>query len=308
MIDAIADGRRNREKLEKPTPSSKYIINLMESEDHSSTISESEDQSSQIIDKTVLDSNNDSLEQTGVVYVSRIPPNMQPHKLRTMLSTFVSSSSRSTSQNTADPIGRVYLAREDDRKRQASIRSGGTRRKQFTEGWIEFKDKRLAKLLAVTLNNQPMSVTLPSKKSSSRSKGKSGSVGYAEDLWNLKYLPGFKWVHLTQQLAYERLARQKKMQVEMDLSKREIGAYLQNVDKSRMLQALEEKSKNKKNKKLSETEFSPIGNENKNQEEYEKQFTHIRQAKLRQRKAIDITEQSSMPSEKVGRVMQKLFQ
>ena len=33
---------------------------------------------------------------------------------------------------------------------------GGSGRKLFTEGWIEFKDKQIAKAVALSLNNTPI--------------------------------------------------------------------------------------------------------------------------------------------------------
>jgi hypothetical protein len=41
------------------------------------------------------------------------------------------------------------------KKRQ---RMGGNKKKKFTEGWVEFLDKGNAKVVAKTLNNQPVGV------------------------------------------------------------------------------------------------------------------------------------------------------
>ena len=59
-------------------------------------------------------------------------------------------------------------------------------RKQFTEGWVEFADKKIAKAVARTLNNTSMG-------------GKKAGF-YHDDLWNVQYLKGFKWTHLTEQI------------------------------------------------------------------------------------------------------------
>lgn len=45
-------------------------------------------------------------------------------------------------------------------------------------GWIEFADKKIAKQVAESLNNTPIG-------------GKKGDF-YHDDIWNLKYLKGFK--------------------------------------------------------------------------------------------------------------------
>jgi len=40
--------------------------------------------------------------------------------------------------------------------RKKRKKHGGSGRKLFTEGWIEFKDKRIAKAVALSLNNTPI--------------------------------------------------------------------------------------------------------------------------------------------------------
>ena len=51
---------------------------------------------------------------------------------------------------------------------------------------MEFLNKKHAKRVAAFLNNQKVG-------------GKRRSFHY-EDLWNIKYLPKFKWHHLTQKI------------------------------------------------------------------------------------------------------------
>jgi hypothetical protein len=63
--------------------------------------------------------------------------------------------------------------------------------KNFTEGWVEFEDKAIAKSIAQGLNGQQIG-------------GKRRSA-YHYDLWNMKYLPKFKWDHLTEEIAYEKV-------------------------------------------------------------------------------------------------------
>jgi ESF2/ABP1 family protein len=75
------------------------------------------------------------------------------------------------------------------------------------------------------------------------------SAFYHDDIWNLKYLPKFKWIHLTQQLAYERQERAQKLQVEIRQAKAEMDVYRKNVDKSKMIAAMEAKKKAKQTKK-----------------------------------------------------------
>jgi hypothetical protein len=61
-----------------------------------------------------------------------------------------------------------------------------TKKVHFTEGWVEFKDKKIARSVAEMLNAQPIG-------------GKKGSR-WRDDVWTMKYLPKFKWNMLTEQI------------------------------------------------------------------------------------------------------------
>ncbi|KAJ1823905.1 Activator of basal transcription 1 [Coemansia sp. RSA 2675] len=88
-------------------------------------------------------------------------------------------------------IGLICFVKEDDQRRKRRIKGGGNRKRQFTEGWIEFASKKYAKAVATMLNNTNMG-------------GGNKHGFYHEDLWDLKYLPKFKWRHLAEQLAGDR--------------------------------------------------------------------------------------------------------
>ena len=111
--------------------------------------------------------------KTGVVYLSRIPPFMKPQKVRDLLGRF-------------GKIGRVFLAPEDPKAHSKRVKYGGNKKRNFIEGWVEFASKKEARLCAETLNTQIVG-------------GKKGSY-YHDDLWNIKYLPKFKWHHLQAQI------------------------------------------------------------------------------------------------------------
>ncbi|KAJ2829920.1 Activator of basal transcription 1, partial [Coemansia furcata] len=125
------------------------------------------------------------------------------------------------------------------------VKGGGNRRRQFTEGWIEFANKKYAKATASMLNNTQMG-------------GPKKHGFYHDDLWNLKYLPKFKWRHLAEQLAGERAAKDQKLEAEMGQSRRELDAYVKNVERARKIGGIkarrEAKIKNGENvKQLEET-------------------------------------------------------
>lgn len=86
---------------------------------------------------------NDKLRKRGVVYVARVPPKMTPTKIKSLLSDF-------------GEITRVYLVEEDKAVRQRRRKQGGSGAKRYTEGWVEFAKKRIAKHVALSLNNTPI--------------------------------------------------------------------------------------------------------------------------------------------------------
>jgi len=61
-----------------------------------------------------------------------------------------------------------------------------TKKAHYTEGWVEFKDKKIARRVAEMLNAQPIG-------------GKKGTR-WRDDIWTMKYLPKFKWYMLTEQV------------------------------------------------------------------------------------------------------------
>ena len=67
---------------------------------------------------------------------------------------------------------------------------GGNRKVKYTEGWVEFCKKKDAKKAELALNCQLIG-------------GKKRKNKYRDDLWNIKYLSGFKWSHLSEKLAYD---------------------------------------------------------------------------------------------------------
>ncbi|XP_078417583.1 activator of basal transcription 1-like [Cetorhinus maximus] len=98
-------------------------------------------------------------------------------------------------------------------------------------GWVEFQDKAVAKTVARSLHNTPIGTRKRSR--------------FHDDLWNIKYLHRFKWTHLSERLAYEKLVSRQRMRAEVSQAKRETNFFLQNVEKSKGLEKLQEVKKKK---------------------------------------------------------------
>ncbi|PWN31056.1 hypothetical protein BDZ90DRAFT_205408, partial [Jaminaea rosea] len=156
----------------------------------------------------------------GIIYISRIPPGMTPPKVRHLLSGF-------------GEVERIFLQDGVGKQRE---REQGARR--FTEGWVEFLSKSTAKLIASSLNAQPIGFV-----SSSSRKANKNARRWQDDVWTMKYLPGFKWHMLSEQMAHERAAHASRLRTELSQSKVEQQDYLRKVERARVARNKEERKR-----------------------------------------------------------------
>jgi len=138
------------------------------------------------------------LKRRGVVFMSAVPPMMSPMALRDYVEPW-------------GEIVRVYMKPEDEAVARRRKKFNRDTRKRFVEGWIEFADKRVAKAFVHHCHGQTM-------------KGKRKSRFY-HDNWCLKYLKGFKWTQLKEEISYQKAIRDKKMAQEMAQVNREAKYY-----------------------------------------------------------------------------------
>ncbi|KAL2130020.1 hypothetical protein VTI74DRAFT_7016 [Chaetomium olivicolor] len=162
-----------------------------------------------------------AIKKSGVIYLSRIPPFMKPSKLRSLLEPY-------------GKINRIFLTPEDPAEYSRRVRNGGNKKRSFTEGWIEFVKKKDAKKACDLLNAQ----TIGGKKSS----------WYRDDVWAMKYLKGFKWHHLTEQIAAENAERASRMRAEIAKTTRENKEFVKNVEKAKVLNGIQAKAAAKRKK------------------------------------------------------------
>jgi ESF2/ABP1 family protein len=146
-------------------------------------------------------------DKSGVIYISRVPPFMKPTVLRSLLTPY-------------GAVGRIFLTPEDTTSRQQRLRGGGTRRKLFLDGWVEFTHKRDAKFVAENLNAQTMG---------GKKRGR-----WHDEVWNIKYLSGVKWAHLVEQIQNENAERAARLRFEIQQSKKENKRFLENVERGKM--------------------------------------------------------------------------
>ncbi|XP_015119866.1 activator of basal transcription 1 [Diachasma alloeum] len=158
-------------------------------------------------------------KKRGIVYLSNIPKYMNVTTVREIFSKY-------------GEVGRVYLqlgSNADDKKKDGA--KPKKKRKEasryFTEGWVEFERKKIAKYVAATLNNTQISTRKKSK--------------FFDIIWNIKYLPRFKWVHLSERLAYEKAVHKQRLTTEIAQAKREVNFFSYNVDRSKKLKIKEKK-------------------------------------------------------------------
>lgn len=203
-----------------------------------------------------------AIKKSGVVYLSRIPPFMKPVKLRSLLEPY-------------GVINRIFLAPEDPASHTRRVRAGGNKKRNYTEGWVEFVKKKDAKAVAELLNAHTIG-------------GKKGSY-YHDDIWNLLYLKGFKWHNLTEQIAAENAERTSRMRAEISKATKENKDFVKNVERAKMLDGMDAKAKKRK---------ADAGGGEDTVRHVKRSFKQVAQAKK-----PDGTEQ---PAE-VSRVLSKIF-
>ncbi|EGW32137.1 uncharacterized protein SPAPADRAFT_139224 [Spathaspora passalidarum NRRL Y-27907] len=214
-----------------------------------------------------LEKEQKRIRKTGVCYLSKIPPYMKPSKLRSVLSRF-------------GAIDRLFLKPEDIAVYHKRVKYGGNKKKNFTEGWVEFVSKSDAKLCAATLNGNKLG-------------GKKTSY-YYDDVMNIKYLHGFKWLDLTQQIARENEAREAKLAMELSQQQKLNKSFIHNVEKSKMITNIQRKRSAKQQDSKQE------------EDEIRRNFKQRKVASTRSAAKEELKEKSK-PNEKLNDILSKVF-
>ncbi|KAI1452751.1 Pre-rRNA-processing protein ESF2 [Annulohypoxylon moriforme] len=162
-----------------------------------------------------------AVKKSGLVYLSRIPPFMKPMKLRSLLEPY-------------GKINRIFLTPEDPQERSRRIRQGGNKKHMYTDGWVEFVNKKDAKKAVDLLN--------------ARTIGGKKNTYYRDDIWNLLYLKGFKWHNLTEQINSEMAERTSRMRAEISKSTKENKEFVRNIEKAKVLGGIQAKAAAKRSR------------------------------------------------------------
>ncbi|CAG9311849.1 unnamed protein product [Blepharisma stoltei] len=164
----------------------------------------------------------------GVIYLSRIPPYMGKSKLRKLFANY-------------GEIDRIYLTPEPVANYEKRLKAGGNKRRCYVEGWIEYLNKKDAKMVALKFNN-------------ATTGGKKRHNFYRDDVWNIRYLPKFTWEHLEHKIELDKQLAEQQVRSEVTLARKANKFFMQQLDKAREIEGIKKKKKQKKE----ESEEKPI--------------------------------------------------
>lgn len=153
----------------------------------------------------------------GVIYLSRIPPFMKPPTLRRLLS----------------PHGiilRIFLTPEPHSIYLKRRSLGGNKKRSFIDGWVEFSQRKDARICAEALNATTIG----------------GRGWYRDDVWNIRYLKKFTWEDLMGGVRREEREREERIRVGLGREGRERAEFLKGVERAK----IEETKRAKASKKI----------------------------------------------------------
>ncbi|AFZ80286.1 hypothetical protein BEWA_031390 [Theileria equi strain WA] len=156
---------------------------------------------------------------SGIIFLSSIPPYMGLSKLRTYFGNF-------------GKIGRIYAQPESISDYKKRVKLGGNKKLKFLHGWIEFHDKKIAKQVALQLNTKPVG-------------HKKRQNFWREDLWNIMYLPKFKWRHLVEYWSRNKRERKEKLQHLLAQEKKKNYHYIDQLEAEKQHEHIAEKRRKK---------------------------------------------------------------
>ncbi|WEW61193.1 RNA-binding ATPase activator esf2 [Emydomyces testavorans] len=160
--------------------------------------------------------------KTGVIYLSSLPPYLKPSALKSLLHA-----------RGFGPITKTFLTPSTPSSSSSSSASKrSNKRRMYADGWVEFSSKRTAKICAATLNATIVG-------------GKKGGW-YHDDVWNMKYLRGFKWADLMEQVQREKKEEEARRRIEDARARKEEKVFLAGVERGRVVEGIRRRREEKK--------------------------------------------------------------
>ncbi|KAK2813604.1 RNA-binding ATPase activator esf2 [Arthroderma sp. PD_2] len=156
--------------------------------------------------------------KTGVIYMSSLPPYLKPFALKSLLIA-----------RGFGPITKIFLSPyvPSTSTSRASMKASRNKRRMYTDGWVEFASKRTAKICAEALNASIVG-------------GKKGGW-YHDDVWNMKYLRGFKWTDLMEQVQREKREAEARRRIEDTKARKEEKSFLQGLEQGKIVEGIKKK-------------------------------------------------------------------
>ncbi|EAS28247.3 pre-rRNA-processing protein ESF2 [Coccidioides immitis RS] len=268
--EQIEEGEQEDEEAESPIePTSKSTPAATATTTTSSTD----------IDTTTSTASNPKLKpkknKTGVIYFSSLPPYLKPFALKSLLIA-----------RGFGPITKIFLTPS---VQSSSAGKRSNKRRMYSDGWVEFASKRTAKICAETLNATIVG-------------GKKGGW-YHDDVWNMKYLRGFKWADLMEQVQRERKETEARRRVEDAKARKEEKVFLAGVEKGKVFEGIRKK-REEKEKKLRAGGEGDMGDGGK--VSLDKPRRVFRQNEVRDREKDGVRKERKV-DEDVQRVLAKIF-
>ena len=149
--------------------------------------------------------------ERGVIYINRPPLFMKPQKVRFLMAEY-------------GEVTNIFLQPEDRTIRKSRSVRGGTSKIKYKEGWVEFADKKIAESVADCLNKTFVG-------------GNRRNFHY-EDIWNIKYLPGFKWSYLREKTIHSKQSQKMRLRMELMHAKRENEDFIDKFSQGKKIKAI----------------------------------------------------------------------
>jgi len=159
-------------------------------------------------------------DRRGICHVAAIPNSMSHPEFKRIMEKF-------------GEIGRYYMQPEDAKDRLRRKRSGGEKRIRYTEAWVEFAERKLAKRVAESLHGTQIG-------------GHKRRARWHGDIWNIRYLPKFKWTQLREGATYNKVVRRARFEQKLNQATRENNAYLDRVHEHKVRGQIEERRSSKR--------------------------------------------------------------